>query len=151
MKENIASKLPFTPTLNVSERLRSPFPYYLNDDRKNLLIILAISTFVVFFMLVYRPVRNFEEELTIGKTSIFGGVTFVVLTISIIVLPKLFPVVFDPTNWTIQKYLLQTLAQCFVIGVVSVFIDKLYICPQKSIGEITVHAFSQVALKRSGV
>jgi DNA-binding LytR/AlgR family response regulator len=146
MKENITSKLPFAPSLNVSERLQSPFPYYLNDDRKNLLIILAISSFVVFFMLVYRPVRNFEEELTFGKTCIFGGVTFIVLTISIVILPKLFPAAFDPTNWTIRKYLLQTLGQCFIIGVVSVFIDKLYICPQKSVGEITVHAFTQVAL-----
>jgi DNA-binding LytR/AlgR family response regulator len=146
MKENITSKLPFTPSLNVSERLQSPFPYYLNDDRKNLLIILAISSFVVFFMLVYRPVRNFEEELTFGKTCIFGGVTFIVLTISIVILPKMFPATFDPTTWTIQKYLLQTLGQCFIIGVVSIFIDKLYICPQKSVGEITVHAFTQVAL-----
>lgn len=146
MKENITSKLPFAPSLNVSERLKSPFPYYLNDDRKNFLIIFAISAFVVFFMLVYRPVRNFEEELTFGKTCIFGGVTFVVLTVSIVILPKWFPTAFEPTNWTIQKYLIQTFIQCFVIGLVSIVVDKLYICPHKPIGEIAVHAFTQVAL-----
>lgn len=146
MKENLTSRLPFSASLNVSERLRSPFPYYLNDDRKNFLVILAIGAFVVFFMSVYRPYRNFEQELTFANMCIFGGVTVIVMGFSIIVLPKIFPVAFDPTNWTIQKYILQTFGQCFIIGMVSVVIDKLYICPEKMVGEIVVHAFTQVLL-----
>lgn len=146
MKENLTSRLPFAATLNVSERLRSPFPYYLNDDRKNFLVILAIGVFVVFFMSVYRPYRNFEQELTFANMCLFGGVTVIVMGLSIIVLPKIFPAAFDPTTWTIQKYIFQTFGQCFIIGVVSVVIDKLYICPEKMLGEIIIHAFTQVLL-----
>jgi hypothetical protein len=147
MKDHISnSDLPFAPGLNVSERLQSPFPYYLNDDRKNLLVIFLISAFVVVFMSVYKPYRNLEQELSFANMCLFGGVTFFVMGISIIALPKMFPAAFDPTAWTIQKYILQTFFQCFIIGIFSIVIDKVYLCPEKTIGEITIHAFTQVIL-----
>ena len=146
MKENVVSKIALQETVDVKSQLHSPFPYYLNDDRKNLLMIFAVSAFVVFFMSVYRPYRNFETELTFPLMCLFGGVTFTVMGISIVILPKIFTKVFDPTNWTIQKYIIQTFSQCFVIGLASVFIDKFYICPQKPVLEITIHAFTQVLL-----
>jgi DNA-binding LytR/AlgR family response regulator len=146
MKEQFTSRIPFGFNLNLNERLRAPFPYYLNDDRKNLLIITAISLFVIFFLMVYKPYKNFDEDLTFANMCLFGGVTFLVLAFSMILLPKVFPVVFDPVNWTLGKYLTQTLAHCFVIGFISVFIDAFYICPYKSLEEIIVHAYTQVAL-----
>ena len=85
-------------------------------------------------------------ELTPGNVGIFAGVTFVVLFVSTIVFPKIFTVTFDPTNWTVQKYLVHTFLNCFTIGTVCIFIDKLYICPQHAWMEIAEHAYMQVAL-----
>ena len=146
MKPNLTSNLEHTQGLNLTDRLNSSFPYWLNDNRKNMIMITAISVFVIGFMLVYRPLNSIQEEVNPTLVSVFGGVTFIVLTLSIIVLPRLFPATFDPVNWTLQKYLVQTVAQCLVIGGFAIAIDKVYVCPDKTIPEIAVHAYTQVAL-----
>jgi DNA-binding LytR/AlgR family response regulator len=147
MKPDITSKIPLGLNLNIAERLKSPFPYYLNDERKNFILIVAISLFVIFFMSVYRPYGNIEEHLSFWAVCVFGAVTFVILCISLILLPRIFPVLFDPVNWTLKKYIVQTLLQCFVIGTASIYFDQiLFICPHKSLYEVAVHAYTQVAL-----
>ena len=146
MKQNSTSTLPFPFLASINERLKSPFPYYLNDDRKNLMVIAGLSAFVMAFMPLYKPYHNFIEHHTFADLCVFGGITFSVLTVSIIVFPKLFPVTFDPSNWTLQDHLIQTVLQCRVIGIVCIPVNKLYICPQHSLQFIAVHAFTQVAL-----
>lgn len=130
----------------IHDHLKAPFPYYLSDDRKNLLIIAAISLFVMVFMPLYRPYHNFIEEHTFTDLCIFGAITFSVLTLSIVILPKLFPATFEQANWTLQDHLSQTVLQCLVIGLVCIPLSKRYICPQRSLEFITLHAFTQVAL-----
>jgi DNA-binding LytR/AlgR family response regulator len=146
MKEQITSRLPFRLNFNLRDRLNSPFPYYLNDDRKNLIVITIISVFVIVFMTVYEPQRNFSENLTFANICVFGGITFLILSISMILLPKIFTRAFDPTNWTLGKYLAQTLAHCLAIGFLSVLVDAFYICPYKTLEDIIVHDYTQVAL-----
>jgi len=128
-----------------SERLKSPFPFYLNDDRKNFVLILAISAFVVVFLHVYRP-YNFHTELTLGQEFLFGGVTLAILAFDILLLPKLFPKAFDPLNWTVGKYMMLTTFHMIVIGLVSTAIDELFICPEKSLMDNFFGANIQVGL-----
>jgi hypothetical protein len=147
MKQNLTSKLSFLPAMDINERLNSPFPYYLNDDRKNILFATVVSIFVIFFMMVYRPYYHMTHVPTLGHSSIFGGVTFFVLSVSIVLLPKIFPVVFDTTTWTLKKYLIHTLLQCFAIGLVSVFINRVFMMhPEMSMSDLVVRVFVQVAL-----
>jgi DNA-binding LytR/AlgR family response regulator len=146
MKSNLTSNLEHVEGLNLKDRLNTSFPYWLNDNRKNMIMISAISLFVIGFMLVYRPLNNFQENLSPAIVSVFGGITFIILTFSIIILPRIFPVAFDPVNWTLQKYLIQTLVQCLVIGAFAIVIDKIYVCPEKTIPQIALHAYTQVAL-----
>ena len=128
-----------------SEKLKSPFPFYLNDERKNLLLVGCVSVFVVFFLHVYRP-YSFHTDLSIAQELLFGGVTFVILCIDIIFLPKLFPKHFDVLHWTVGKYLLMTLLHLVLIGIASTLIDIFYICPQKTILENIIGANKQVVL-----
>ncbi|MFZ6010140.1 MAG: LytR/AlgR family response regulator transcription factor [Bacteroidota bacterium] len=146
MKPNLTSSLPLGIDLNLKERLNTPFPYYMNDDRKNVVLILCISLFVIAFMSAYKPVGHLNEELNLPKISIFSAVTFIVLFVGIIVLPKIFPATFDPMRWTLQKYLIHKVLNCVAIGAVCVEVDVLYICPEKPLGDIIIHAYSQVAL-----
>jgi hypothetical protein len=132
--------------MDINERLNSAFPYYLNDDRKNMLFVTLVSVFVVFFMLLYRPYYHMTDIPTLGHTSIFGGITFFVMSISVVALPKIFPVLFDATKWTLKKYLIHTFLQCFVIGVICVFINRMYLHPDMLIGELTLRVFVQVVL-----
>lgn len=128
------------------EKLQSPFPFYLGDDRKNLLMIMIISLFVVFFMQVYHPRSAWHHELTLAQRCMFGGATLGVLLIDIIILPKIFTRTFDPLNWTMGKYLLLTLWHCIFVGVVSGLIDEWVICPELPFFQNLLGAFTQVAL-----
>ncbi|SKC61691.1 LytR/AlgR family response regulator transcription factor [Ohtaekwangia koreensis] len=92
------------------ETLKSPFPYYLNDDRKNTLIPAGMSIFLVVFMLVFQPYNP-------QKVILIGSVTFIVLFANIVLLPRLFPALFEVSNWTVGKYILFTLWQLFVDGI----------------------------------
>lgn len=134
--------------MNLRENLNSPFPFYLNDDRKNIGFIGAISLFVVFFLHVYHPQASDHVghvDLTMPQKFLFGGVTFVVLFVNIVILPKLNPKVFDPGSWTVKKYIWLTLFHCFLIGVASTIIDEFFICPERSLWQNVVGANTQVA------
>lgn len=133
------------PEMNWRENLNSPFPFYLNDDRKNIGFIGSISLFVVFFLHVYHPEHGNHVALTIPQKFLFGGVTFTVLFINIVVLPKIYPRAFDPTSWTVKKYIWFTLFHCVLIGLASTLIDEFIICPQRSLWENIVGANTQVA------
>jgi hypothetical protein len=93
--------------------LQESFPYYLNDDRKNTLLSLGVSLCVLVVMIVFHPGLRNPPDLVMLIT----GVIFVVLYINIVWFPRFFPEVFDPLSWTIGKYILFTIWQCFVIGI----------------------------------
>ncbi len=141
-----------TPTLHIGihmslvEKLNSPFPYYLNDDRKNTILAMSVGLFVVFFLHVYKPQNNFDIVLISSQKFMFGGVTFAVLYLNIVLLPKLLPTVLDPVHWTVKKYVLHTLWICLVIAFVNTIIDKLYVCPEKPLVDIAIHICIQVGL-----
>lgn len=133
------------PEMNWRENLNSPFPFYLNDDRKNIGFIGAVSLFVVFFLHVYHPQHSSHVDLTVGQKFLFGAVTFLVLFINIVFLPKVYPKAFDPTAWTVKKYILLTLFHCILIGLASTVIDELFICPERSLWQNIIGANTQVA------
>ncbi|AYB29502.1 LytR/AlgR family response regulator transcription factor [Chryseolinea soli] len=130
--------------MRLAEKLNSPFPFYLNDERKNVIFILFVSLFVVFFLQVYRTSHH-QHVLTLGHKFLFGGVTFVVLFFNILVLPRLFPQAFDTSQWTIKKYILLTLWHCVVIGAASSLIEKLFLFPDMPFWDLVVGANREVA------
>lgn len=133
--------------MNIREKLNSPFPYYLNDDRKNTILSFVVGLFVVVFHLVYKTQGNSGVTLTIAQKALFGGVTFIVMFFNIVWIPRIFSFTFlDPTHWTVKKYILHVLWICFIIGCVNVVIDKLYICPQLPLGRVTLHVLQQIVL-----
>ena len=130
--------------MNWSEKLKAPFPFYLDDDRKNIVFILVVSLFVVAFLSVFKPNFSHHTALTVAQKFLFGGVTFVVLFLDIIILPRLFPKAFD--NFTIGKYILITVLHLVLIGIASTIIDELFICPQRTLWANIKGANLQVAL-----
>lgn len=126
-------------------KLNAPFPFYLNDDRRNTFFILALSLFVVFFLHMYRP-YGFHTELTVAQEFLYGGITFAVFFTNIVGLPKIFPRSFDPLRWTIGKYLLLTLLHLFLIGIVSTLINIFYIHPEKATWACIISVNREVAI-----
>jgi len=130
--------------MRLAEKLDSPFPFYLNDERKNVIFILFVSLFVVFFLQVYHTSHH-QHVLTLGHKFLFGGVTFGVLFFNILVLPRLFPQTFDTSQWTIKKYILLTLWHCVVIGAASALIEKLFLFQEMPFWDLVVGANREVA------
>jgi hypothetical protein len=147
VKSDTTPTIPIGMNMSLAEKLNSPFPYYLNDDRKNTILSMCVGLFVVFFLHVYRTQNHLGIHLTSPQKFLFGGVTFAVLFINIVWLPKFLHIqALDPTRWTVKKYILHTLWICFMIAVVNTCIDKFYICPDKPLFDIMVHICIQVAL-----
>jgi hypothetical protein len=131
--------------MSLNEKLNSPFPYYLNDDRKNTILSLCVGLFVVFFLHVYRTPNNLNIHLSSPQKFMFGGIAFAVMYLNIVLVPRFFhPKFLDPTLWTVKKYILHTLWICAMIAVVNTFIDKMFICPDKPLVEVIFHIIIQV-------
>lgn len=146
LKSDTTSSLSVGTTMSLGEKLNSPFPYYLNDDRKNTILSICVGLFVVFFLHVYKIPNNLEINLNSLQKFMFGGVASAVLYFNIVILPKYLPTILDPVHWTVKKYILHTLWICAMIAAVNTTIDKLYICPEKPVFEILIHICIQVSL-----
>lgn len=147
MKSDVTSHPVSGQAMTLRERLNAPFPYYLNDDRKNTILCLAVGLFVLLFHLVYKTPGGPDLGLNIGQKAIFAGVTFAVMFVHIVVVPNVFTFSFvDALHWTVRKYIFHVLWICFVIACCNTALDKLYICPDLPMSEIIPHVFQQIAL-----
>jgi len=130
----------------VNKVLQSPFPFFLNDERKNLLFITGASVYVVLFMTFFHTNYHHTHELTFGENTIFGLVTFITLFVSVIVLPRLFPHAMDPVQWNVGKYVIHMLGNLVVLGFLSAMVDHLFIMQERTWQENLVHAYRQTAI-----
>jgi hypothetical protein len=146
LKSDTTPTLSVGTTMSLGEKLNSPFPYYLNDDRKNTILSICVGLFVVFFLHVYKIPNNLEINLSSLQKFMFGGVASAVLYFNIVILPKYLPTILDPVHWKVKKYILHTLWICAMIAAVNTTIEKLYICPEKPVLEILIHICIQVSL-----
>ena len=126
--------------------LQSPFPFFLNDERKNLLFITGASVYVVLFMTFFHTNYHHTHELTFGENAIFGLVTFVTLFASVIVLPRIFPHAMDPVQWNVGKYLAHMLGTLAVLGFMSALVDHFFIMQERTWQENLLQAYRQTAI-----
>jgi hypothetical protein len=127
----------------ILQQLKSPCPYYLNDDRKNTILVLGTCLLLVAFMITFHPanLRMLPKVLTVG------AVTFVVLFCHIVLLPKLFPATFDSLHWTLGKYLLFTVWQILVCGpaiATVVYLLRLHPNPPVTLGESILAMYPRI-------
>jgi len=130
--------------LLITERLNTSFPFYLNDERKNTLLILVISIFLFFFL---SGVHIDHMPAKLNKIALVSGSSFVVLFANIILLPRLFPVLFDTLNWTLGKYLLFNAWQFLFIGAISsLLLYLLDFYPGLSLTEIALSFYPRLIM-----
>jgi DNA-binding LytR/AlgR family response regulator len=144
-----------SPAVNMEERtlskrlsdwLNAPFPFYLNDERKNFLLALFISLFVTGFLYLFKT----ESELEFANQLewLHGLITFGVVLFNVLVLPRLFPAWMDPTTWTIKKYIYLNLLHLVLIWLIATIMEKLFFCPfNMSWANVAAHTVVQVAIK----
>jgi DNA-binding LytR/AlgR family response regulator len=137
-------------TMSVTERftdwLNSPFPFYLNDDRKNFLFVTVISAFVTAFLYLFKT--DAEVGFPNGLEWLHGLITFGVLCFNILLLPRIFPSWMDPTSWSIKKYIWINILHLTLIWILATILEKTFFCPLDMVWIVVAkHTIVQVAIK----
>jgi len=97
--------------------LKRPYPF--NDDlKRNARVIFFISISIFVFLLLFQPL---EISTLAGKDKIYliiglGVITFLSLSINLLVLPSLWPQIFLHREWKIWKEILWDLWLLFTIA-----------------------------------
>ena len=96
-----------------------PFPFYLNSDRENLIMVTGIGLFTLLFLLIFEP---FGLAFAIQEESapfVFSGIAFAVLLVHVVVIPRLLPRYFDDSDWCLGGFAAYNV---WILTVVSFFI-----------------------------
>jgi len=97
--------------------LKKPYPF--NDDlKRNAKIIFFISICIFGFLLLFQPLDISEignrEKLYLGAA--LGVITFLSLSINLLVLPSMFPKIFIHREWIVWKEIIWNLWMLFTIA-----------------------------------
>lgn len=84
--------------------LKQPSPINI-DTKQDFTISLLISLFVFFFLLIFQPfgLSTTEPGLRYIMISGFAAVCFLVLTLNLLLIPRILKNVFSEENWTVDK------------------------------------------------
>jgi len=98
----------------IKKYLNQPYPL----PEKKWRIIVFISFFVAFFLTVFQPfeLSKFESHLKWIILLGYGVVTFLILVVLLILMPKLLTRFFDENKWTIGREFLLLTSVLFFIG-----------------------------------
>lgn len=98
-----------------------PFPYSENL-RKKFLSSAGISLFVFLFLLVFKPFgMNHMEENQLPITAGYGAVTFIVAMLTNLIIPRLFPSIFNEDVWSVGKEIIYIQFVIFLIALGNLF------------------------------
>jgi len=99
------------------EFLKKPYPF--NDDLKhNTKIIFFISIGVFGFLFLFQPL-DIDALATRDKYLLaigLGAITFLSLSLNLLILPSLFPKVLHGASWNVKKEILWDLWILFTVG-----------------------------------
>lgn len=136
--------------LNMAGRIKlaldAPFHFYLQDDRKNFVLVVVISLLITVFLYLFETDGGLPY--TEGLEWMHGLITFFVLCFNILLLPRLFPTWMDPVTWTVKKYIVLNLLHLALIWFIAGVLEKLYFMPADwTWMQVGLHAGGQVILK----
>lgn len=99
--------------------LKKPYPF--NDDlRHNSKIILFISLGVLAFIMIFQPleISSFSTREIIYLFAGLVASTFIILTLNLIILPSLFPKMFDTNIWNIKREIIWNVWSMMTISII---------------------------------
>lgn len=118
--------------------LNKPYPF--NDDFKyNAKVVFFLTIGITAFLFVFQPVTRTDFIMRDFLLFIGGpaGITFVVLSLNLLILPSLFPGLFKPEKWKVKHEIIHNI---WILGVIAGS-DFLYYA--KFLGVLTM-TFSDV-------
>ena len=115
-------------------------PYPLIDSLPvKLIIVFGFGIFVFIFLILYQPFGASEvEENQLFFLSGFGMSVSIGLSITLFIVPKLFPKIFVQENWQIKKEIIYLLFSFIIIAILNYYYNSTIggqIAPQHSLFE----------------
>jgi hypothetical protein len=104
---------------------KQPFPFE-NSIARIFLSSITIGLFVSLFLLIFQPFGSGEYILE-GRAWIlwgYGVVTFIILMANILILPAVFPQIFNETKWNVLKGIYFQFWLIVSIGTANLFYAK---------------------------
>lgn len=99
--------------------LNRPFPFY-ETYRQKLVVPFLFALFIMLFLVFFNPSHNTDFVLKqFAKVFAYGFITFFVMGLYNVVLPLLFPKVFDIEKWNVQKTIVFLLFTIISIGLLN--------------------------------
>ena len=98
--------------------LNKPYPFN-NDLRHNTKIIFFISIGVFVFLFLFQPLQ-IDELATRDKYFLvfgLGAITFLSLSLNLLILPSLFPRILNGSSWNVKKEILWDIWILFTVSV----------------------------------
>jgi len=107
----------------ISKYLTQRYPLIENSWE----IIIPISLFIGLFMTIFQPfgVDDLLLRYKVFKLAGYGLVTFFVLIINLLLIPRLFPMRFKEEKWTVLKEILFLLWILFTVGLGNLLYSSL--------------------------
>lgn len=99
----------------LSELLHSPYPALC--QRWKTVVISSVIVFLIVSLLQPFGISQMHSEYKIIILIGYGVVSSIALSVTIYLMPALFPRYFEEKNWTLGKHLLNTLVVCFLITI----------------------------------
>lgn len=105
-------------------------PYPLEEDpRKQLFSSLAISLFVVVFLIIFQPFGLDTVDLPLVKMFAvyvgYGAITFVISILCDRLIKPAFPMFFNEADWTVFKNIIWILIVVMLIGLGNLFYSNI--------------------------
>ena len=102
--------------------LQQPFPFGM--PRMQLIFsLVGVGLFVSLFLVIFQPFgsSSYIQEGRIWVLWGYGFVTFLVLMFDMLLLPRIFPGIFDETKWNVFKGILFQFWHIISIGTANIF------------------------------
>jgi len=100
--------------MNITHWLNKPYPL-IERTKNKILISASFGLFVYIFLLVYQPFGS--HQVGHNKSLFFlgfGACVFIGLLLNYLILPHLFPKLFNPEKWQVRKEIIFILC-CFTL------------------------------------
>jgi hypothetical protein len=133
--------------MSFTNLLARPFPL-IGGTQKKFAAALAFGVFVFLFLYTFKPFGFgvFASRQILLYTLGFGGITFSIMFINLLVLDKIFPSFFKEETWTVGREIFITLVYIALIGLGNYFFATLVSIIKPTLNRLLYSGFVSLSL-----
>lgn len=127
--------------------LAKPFPL-TEGVKKKFIAAFAFGIFVFFFLYFFKPfgIGTFTAKQILFYALGFGGVTFAIMFINLLILDRIFPSFFREEKWTVGREIFITLVHIAFIGLGNYLFSAMLSITDASLNRLLYFEFISICI-----